>query len=370
MILKTPQFFRTYGSSLEVQVENLLTEYKPEDVPVRLVFFGGIYGQYERVHKVISRFINQFFGQRPPVFSYIPQPSPEGFPLIMEATEMKVSAETNLLYRQWKNIPYIIAESTDYKALFIGGMRSGYSHGNVAEHAGHIFSSLKNLLYYERIQVGNILRQWNYIGQIINHNNYFKNYSAFNDARSDFYKYASWYYGYPAATAVGCISHQVKIDMEAIQTFSRRLKIIPVNNNLQVPAHEYSGQIVQNANTPKFERGKIVLFDGKGYMYISGTASIRGEKSIDSKNIIGQTLTTLENIENLLSRESLSEAGVQCNCTLSSMRVYIKDEKDYESARGIIEEKYPHVPAIYLQADVCRNELLIEIEGFAEIEIL
>lgn len=47
------------------------------------------------------------------------------------------------------------------------------------------------------------------------------------------------------------------------------------------------------------------------------------------------------------------------NQPLAVIRVYLKNTGELEGARSIIEQLYPNLPAIYLQADVCREELLI-----------
>ena len=47
------------------------------------------------------------------------------------------------------------------------------------------------------------------------------------------------------------------------------------------------------------------------------------------------------------------------------MRVYIKRDGDAEEAERWMKENYPRTPTLYLSADICREELLVEIEGIA-----
>ena len=47
------------------------------------------------------------------------------------------------------------------------------------------------------------------------------------------------------------------------------------------------------------------------------------------------------------------------------MRVYIKNQEDYQKTRAVCEDRFGEVPTIYAVADVCRPELLVEIEGIA-----
>ena len=53
-----------------------------------------------------------------------------------------------------------------------------------------------------------------------------------------------------------------------------------------------------------------------------------------------------------------------------SMRVYLKERSFLEEVRMVMMEKYAHLSVIYLFADVCREELLVEIEGLSRISVL
>ena len=50
---------------------------------------------------------------------------------------------------------------------------------------------------------------------------------------------------------------------------------------------------------------------------------------------------------------------------LAKIRVYLKRARDLAKCRRICEQRFGSVPAIYAVADVCRPELLVEIEGVA-----
>ena len=47
------------------------------------------------------------------------------------------------------------------------------------------------------------------------------------------------------------------------------------------------------------------------------------------------------------------------------VRVYVKRREDYPQAREVCEKRLGELPIIYAIADVCRPELLVEIEGIA-----
>ena len=47
------------------------------------------------------------------------------------------------------------------------------------------------------------------------------------------------------------------------------------------------------------------------------------------------------------------------------MRVYIKRREDYAKTKAVCEERLGELPAVYAIADICRPDLLVEIEGIA-----
>ena len=50
---------------------------------------------------------------------------------------------------------------------------------------------------------------------------------------------------------------------------------------------------------------------------------------------------------------------------LAFVRVYIKQQEDYAKVRAVCEKRLGELPTIYAVADVCRPDLLVEIEGVA-----
>ena len=48
---------------------------------------------------------------------------------------------------------------------------------------------------------------------------------------------------------------------------------------------------------------------------------------------------------------------------LAKVRVYVKRPEDYSKCRAVCERRLGQLPAIYARADICRPELLVEIEG-------
>ena len=249
------------------------------------------------------------------------------------------------------------------------------------------FEELKNILGKNNLNFQNIVRQWGYIGKITNNelrnsndeNSKMGNYQMFNMARAEYYKDAEWKFGYPAATGIGANVDGCSIEFVAINENPNKL-IIPLHNPKQSDAHSYTGKqfsntltTIQNeqADTPKFERGKIVISGDLLDLYVSGTAAIIGEDSI-SGDIREQTRTTLDNITKLCSKENLEEHGLLIEGQLpkfSGVRAYIKYPKDSSLVEEMCREEFSDVPIMCVIADVCREELLVEIEAYLNCNI-
>ena len=111
------------------------------------------------------------------------------------------------------------------------------------------------------------------------------------------------------------------------------------------PTHDYG---------VAFERG-VRLSDGQ--IFISGTASIdrRGEV-VHEGDVVAQTGRLLENISELLR-----EGGSSLD-RVPYFVVYLRDISDYPVIDTYMQERFPAVPRIILEARVCRPSWLIEME--------
>jgi len=119
--------------------------------------------------------------------------------------------------------------------------------------------------------------------------------------------------------------------------------------------------------TPKFERAKILTYVSNKWVLISGTAAISGQMSDNELSAKHQTEMTIQNILQLISAENLTKHGINSEerATIQSLRVYVKYRKDITEVNAVCTDFFPGLPIMYVIADICRPELLVEIEGFA-----
>lgn len=238
------------------------------------------------------------------------------------------------------------------------------------------FGLLDTTLKEWAFDYNNIVRQWNYIENIILVDNekdaYLQNYQIFNDLRALFYEKSEFTNGYPSATGIGTINGGCTIEVIVFKE-KKRNTVKPVTNSMQIDAHSYStNQLVGNAieevrkvSTPKFERGKFLQLDNVGLLFISGTASIIGEQTVYNDDVSKQTITTLQNIENLISMNNLGKNHINTayQPRLLNYRVYLKNEADYSIVKSLCDTYFGIDKGFIVHADICRDNLLVEIEA-------
>lgn len=232
--------------------------------------------------------------------------------------------------------------------------------GDIGEQSVKVFDRIGNILESESFKVSDIVRQWNYIDHITTVDDGIQNYQLFNDARSDFYSSADWSNGYPAATGIGCDAGGVTVAVYAVKGFKGADR--PIDNPLQIPAHKYSGKVLASGKevvrtTPKFERGRLL----GNIVFISGTAAIKGENSEFSDDARVQAKEAIDVVEHLVEPSNISK---ECSgFRFDLMRVYVRRPQDMETVRDVFSAHFGNIPIHFLTADICRPELLLELEG-------
>jgi len=248
---------------------------------------------------------------------------------------------------------------------------------NVYQNSETCFLNMTTILSENEFELNHLIRQWMYIGNINKYNELdgisMENYQMFNACRAKYYDKTEWKFGYPAATGIGMAIDGAIIEFIAVKQ-TNDYEIIPLVNPNQIDAHRYSGKYIPiktEVNSPKFERGKILKINKFVDVYISGTAAIIGEDSV-TKNAAQQTLTTIDNIAKLISSDNLENHGILTDFTIddiSHIRAYIKNYDDYLEVAEICQKYFKNIPITYTIADICRDELLVEIEATANLKV-
>lgn len=308
--------------------------------------------------------------------------------LMITPKDKDVSVE----YKKANGVTYALVNDGELKWIYAVGLKGDTKINDITTQSQEALVKMKTVLDAEGLSFSKVLRQWNYVPGIVNVSSKGRqHYQEFNDVRAEFYENNDFPNGYPAATGIGTIGGRVTINFIALETGVRKDVIIrKIKNSFQIDPHVYSDEkLVGNTTkeheekkTPKFERGKLVIiprgnkWDGR--MYISGTASIRGEDDVSINKTDKQTKVTLSNIENLISGENIMiENGLKAETTrlnatatlddIIYLRTYIKNIKDASTIDNAIGSKFKFHNLV--EADICRPGLLVEIEGEAVLHV-
>jgi enamine deaminase RidA (YjgF/YER057c/UK114 family) len=177
--------------------------------------------------------------------------------------------------------------------------------------------------------------------------------------------------GVPAACALGSVV-PVAGDAPpaaplAIHFLASRTPADPVENPRQVSAYHYPAQYGPRA--PTFARAAAWADDDAApVLFVSGTASIVGHRTVHHGDVVAQTRETVANLAAVLEQAARQGHGPFSLADLS-YRVYVRDADDAAAIAGIgrvlREAAGPRVRPLFVHADVCRDDLLVEIEASA-----
>ncbi len=203
------------------------------------------------------------------------------------------------------------------------------------------------------------LRIWNYIPNINGEESGVERYKRFCVGRhAGLEKLTVPEHRLPAASGVGSPS-----DKMLIYFLTARDAGIQVENPRQVSAFRYPPQY--GPRSPTFSRAIVKDWGTGKHLYISGTASIIGHESRHRGDVLPQLTESLRNMSALVhSAETQHGVSIHMLAELSQLKVYIRDQQDHAAVRSHIHQQLgEQVPVIYLGGDLCRKNLLVEVEG-------
>ncbi len=218
---------------------------------------------------------------------------------------------------------------------------------DVRQVAAHAYASIQT---FQRKAGSTLLRMWNFLDAVNEGADDLERYRQFcvgraealGDARGD----------YPAATAIGRqhASGTLQVFWIGAKQPGRALE-----NPRQVSAYRYPR--THGPASPSFSRATLAV---DGTLLISGTASIVGHTSQHHDNAIAQLNETLLNLDALIEHAHVQRGSADAAAPL--LKVYIRNPNDIEMIRARLYERFAPERIIFLTADICRRELLLEIE--------
>jgi enamine deaminase RidA (YjgF/YER057c/UK114 family) len=356
------------GESLRALATRLEAAGQPDGHVLALTFFVDATdpAAYDRQRSHLATLLAASFAGPPPPWSVVAQ-APEGRRKVALEAAVLVPPATNVSVqrRTCRGTSYtVVTGPTDgVRQVHGAGIASDAGLEDTVAQARDAFARMEAVLRDVGLAFDHVVRQWNYIEGLLDIQadgcGRHQGYQAFNDVRTLAYETSEFPAGYPAATGIGQAAGGVVLEFLACEA-PADVSVVPFSNPRQVDAHCYSaGQLVGESledlprkSTPKFERAKLVARGEEKVTFVSGTAAIVGERSVAPGDVAEQTRTTIENIAALIGDRRLSR-----------LRAYVKRAEDIASVRTICEAAFGPIPALYVRADICRDDLLVELEG-------
>ena len=159
----------------------------------------------------------------------------------------------------------------------------------------------------------------------------------------------------PAGTAVGTRSGPLQIYFLAgVQPVTH------IGNPRQVDAYNYPS--TYGPRSPSFARATLCRSETAIQLFIAGTASVVGHESRHRGLPDRQARETLTNLYTLIDRVECFEDHPEPH---SLFKIYIRNPEHFDAVRRTLQDS-PLMRSsrlLFLQGDLCRKELLVEIEG-------
>ncbi|MEO6967648.1 MAG: pteridine-dependent deoxygenase [Rhodanobacteraceae bacterium] len=224
-------------------------------------------------------------------------------------------------------------------------------HGGIEAAAEHAYRTLCGFVGTRAER--HFLRLWNYL-------------HAINEGDGDAERYRRFCIGrahvltehcidrYPAASAIG---HRGPPGLLQVFALCAATPGAALENPRQVSAWRYPRDY--GPTPPSFARAMRLPNDS---LAISGTAAIVGHASRHERDLAAQIDETFANLDALLDAAMLPAFDVH-----SPLKVYLRRAEDAPVVEAALARYLdPAVPRLLLAGDICRRELLVEIDGWSQ----
>lgn len=159
--------------------------------------------------------------------------------------------------------------------------------------------------------------------------------------------------GFPAATAIGLPDPTGRLAVYALATAQPGTRI---ENPRQTSAWRYPRRY--GRTPPSFARA--MRLPANDVLAISGTAAITGHESRHGDDLRAQLDEIRTNIDALLDTAGLPP-GLDADAPL---KIYLRHPDDAVVVNDYLDRELPEAPRLLLQGDICRHELLVEMDGW------
>jgi enamine deaminase RidA (YjgF/YER057c/UK114 family) len=160
----------------------------------------------------------------------------------------------------------------------------------------------------------------------------------------------------PAACALGCDGQSL-----LVMVLAARRPAQAIENPRQVSAYRYPTQY--GPRPPAFSRAAIHREGRDLLLVISGTASIVGHKTLHIGDVESQVDESLRNVEAVIDAANQAVGGKPFALDRLQLKGYVRRSADAPAVARRLNERLGGQPVPLVRADICRANLLFEIEG-------
>ncbi len=217
-----------------------------------------------------------------------------------------------------------------------------------SEQVDNTFNKINDILHSLNMNFSNIARMWNYLDDLLSW------YDDFNVTRTAFFNKHNIFKNKltPAATGIGAANSAGAAylgNVIAIKPKNNQISVDEIISPMQCPALDYKSSFSRAVKIEQFESKQI---------YVSGTASIEPMgKTVHIDDIKGQIELTMEVISEILSSQNITWENVS-----DSIAYFTKLEDVKILNQFLKENRYPDFPITISHANICRDNLLFELE--------
>jgi enamine deaminase RidA (YjgF/YER057c/UK114 family) len=205
-----------------------------------------------------------------------------------------------------------------------------------------------------------LIRVWNTLPEINRETDGDERYRHFNSARQRAFRNSgrSTVGTVPAASALGSPTGSPV----SIYFLAARAAPTMIENPRQTSAYHYPPKF--GTHSPVFSRACVLNECAGTTLFVSGTASIVGHETLHHGDVSAQTRETLANIDALLEEANRVVGARRYSLDMLKFKVYVRHPTDLPLIdKALSNTLRGPASIVYLRADVCREDLLVEIEA-------
>lgn len=239
-----------------------------------------------------------------------------------------------------------ILEDEDAKYCMLRNIGPLDTQSSKTKQASDTWETMESALHIGGMEIRDVVRTWFYVDDILSW------YDEFNAVRTSFFRDRGLLDVPPASTGIGVGNYRgtaLIAGALAIKSKNENIVIRAIPSPLQCPALEYGSS---------FSRAIEVKTPNCRALYISGTASIKQGGATAYGGDVAKQIEVSMNVASAILKSCAMDWSDVTRCI-----AYFNDPMDiplfgkYCKSAGL-----PQLPVITVAADICRSDLLFEIE--------